>query len=158
MLFRHALPEERFAVLALYEEAKSEPFCVWNEVYPAMQEIEHDLETENLYVLVENDVLIGALSVVPENEMDDYPHWKLDENAREIARVVVAKPYQNKGYAAYMMNEILEALGEDVYFAVHISVAEQNIPALKVYQKCGFSIVGEVDQYGNHYVLMEKIL
>ncbi len=147
-----------FSVLALYEDAKTEPFCVWNEAYPTMQEIEHDLETENLYVLVENDVLIGALSVVPENEMDGFPHWKIDENAKEIARVVVAKPYQNKGYAAYMMQEILESLKEDIYFAVHISVAEQNLPALKSYQKFGFSIVGEVDRYGGHYFLLEKLL
>ncbi len=158
MIFRLARADECEKVLELYQEARENPFCVWNENYPTMLEIEHDFETENLYVLTENDTVIGALSIVPENEMDDFPAWKVTENVRELARVVIAKAYQGHGYAALMVQEILGELKENIYFAVHLSVVESNLPALKTYLKCGFTIVGEADMYGHHYFLLEKAL
>ncbi len=158
MLFRLARQEEQNAILSLYQDAASDPFSTWNEYYPSMQEIEHDIETGNLYLLVEQDTLIGALSVVPENELDERPEWRIRENAAEIARVAIARSHRGKGYAAVMMREILEQLKEEIYFSVHLSVAKKNLPALTTYEKLGFETVGEAQLWGNTYFLMEKTL
>ncbi len=159
MLFRHAHENESEVILALYEDAKKDPLCVWNEYYPTMEEIRHDLAAESLYVLEDDDgELIGALSVVPENELDDMPQWKTNENAAEIARITVKSTHRGHHFAAFMVKEIIEALREDIYFAIHLSVAKTNLPAVKTYQKLGFITVGEADMWDNSYYLMEKTL
>ena len=70
--FRMSGQGDAAQVLSLYESAKSGAFCVWNDSYPTIAEIQHDLETENLYVMTDGSKVIGAISVVPENELDDF--------------------------------------------------------------------------------------
>ncbi len=153
-VFRTAEETERQTVLNLYRSVLSGPFSVWNELYPGMEEIEHDTETGNLFVLTEDNRIIGAVSVVPENEMDDMDCWK-EKNAAEIARVVICPDRQGDGLAAVLVSEILKVLAERKVRAVHLSAAVRNIPAVRTYQHLGFDTVGEADMYGNHYILME---
>ncbi len=159
MTFRTATHADLDAVLALYEEAKRGPFCVWNEAYPTREDAEADLAGEDLYVLDDGGVVIGALSVVPENELDDQPCWQLTgEGVREIARVVVAAEYHGHGYAGVMVAHICAILRERGERALHISVATSNPPARKTYPRQGFVEVGEAELFGGAYVLMEKRL
>lgn len=155
--FRPATQEDASQVLSLYEKAKGSPFCVWNESYPSMAEIQHDLETQNLYVMADGSKLIGAISVVPENELDDFDCWTF-KDGKEIARVVVDKAYQGRGLAFEMVARTESILRERGCKAIHLSVVKSNIPACKTYEKAGFCVVGEAQLYGNDYYLMEKSL
>ncbi len=157
MIFRKATFGDGEAVCALYQAAKGEPLCAWNEAYPGWAEINHDLETENLYVLTQGDAIIGAVSIVPENELDDFSCWRC-RDSREIARVVIGKNYQGRGLAGEMVAQLLAQLKGAGCQAVHLSVVKHNSPALKTYQKLGFETVGEAELYGNRYYLMEKYL
>lgn len=158
MLFRLAEKEETEAVYALYQSVIGQLYCTWNELYPGRNEILRDLETGNLFLLEENGAVIGAASVVPENEMDELPCWTVKENASEIARIVIHPTWQGKGYAEILVSKILAELRCRNCAWVHLSVAALNLPAFKTYQKLGFSTVGEKDMYGNQYYLCEKIL
>ncbi len=160
MNFRQANEPELTAVSALYDTARAEPYSVWNEAYPVLDDALHDFETGNLYVLTDAcDRVIGALSVVPENETDDLSCWQITgEGVREIARVVIAPDCHGHGYARLMMESICTILRARGERAVHISVAEENLPAMKTYPRTGFLPVGEADLFGGHYVLMEKDL
>ena len=155
--FRMATHDDAAQVLSLYETAKSGAFCVWNESYPSMTEIEHDLETENLYVMSDGSKIIGAISVVPENELDDFHCWSC-KKGKEIARVVIDKAYQGHGLSFEMVQNIVPILRKNGYKAIHLSVVKTNIPAYKTYIKAGFVVVGEAQMYGNDYYLMEKAL
>ena len=93
MIFRKAKKNEAEAVLDLYKSVISIPFCTWDESYPGEEEIKEDLSAGTLYVLEEKQELIGAVSIVPENELNDLDCWTVKENAREFARVVIRPEY-----------------------------------------------------------------
>ena len=152
-----ATQEDAQQVLSLYQSARSGEFCVWNDSYPSMTEIEHDLETKNLYVMTDGSKVIGAISVVPENELDGFDCWSC-KDGKEIARVVIDKAYQGYGLSFEMVQNIASILRKNGCNAIHLSVVKTNIPAYKTYIKAGFVTVGEADLYGNRYYLMEKAL
>ena len=155
--FRIAQRNDAERILSLYQGAKGEEFCVWNDSYPTMTEIKHDLDTNNLYVMTDGSKIIGAISVVPENELDNFDCW-VCKDGKEIARVVVDKAYQGQGLSHKMVQSIESILARAGYKAIHLSVVKSNIPAYKTYIKAGFVAVGEAQMYGNSYYLMEKVI
>lgn len=156
-VFRLAEQRDATQVLYLYERAKNEAFCVWNNSYPTMTQITYDLETKNLYVMTDGSKIIGAISVVPENELDGFDCWSCN-NGKEIARVVVDKICQGQGLAAKMVQYIELILRRNGCKAIHLSVVKTNVPAYKTYIKEGFAVVGQAQMYGNDYYLMEKTI
>ncbi len=159
MNLRKATTADTTAVVELYQKAAQSEDCAWNEYYPSMLEAEHDCETGNLFVLCDenSEGIIGALSIVPENELDECPCWAVKENASEIARVVVAEQHQGNGYAGVMVDKLLPIIKERGSRAVHLSVIDYNPAALKTYQRAGFKTMGEAEMYGGHYFLMELV-
>ena len=155
--FRTATQDDAAQVLSLYQSAKSGAFCVWSESYPSIAEIEHDLETNNLYVLTDGNKIIGAISIVPENELDDFNCWSC-KDGKEIARVVIDKAYQGRGLSFEMVQSIESILREKGHRSIRLSVAKSNIPAYKTYIKAGFAVVEEAQMYDNDYYLMEKVM
>lgn len=145
-------------VLKLYKEAQKSPFCVWNDEYPTKREIDVDYETNNLFVYVDNNEIVGALSIVPINEMDDCLEWKIKDNVCEIARIVIDKKYHGKNLASKMVKEIFDICKNRSFKAIHLSCQKDNIPAIKTYQKLGFEFVGEKFMYNYQYYLCEKNL
>ncbi len=155
MIFRQADRDDAEDVLEMYEAVKGSEFCVWNDLYPTMFEIDGDLRGGNLFVLEINGENVGAVSIVAENEMDGFGCWKYG-NAAEFARVVIKPEYQHRKLSEYMVSFILEEIGNRGYSAVHISAAKNNIPACATYRRLKFTVAGEADMYGNSYYLMEK--
>ncbi len=154
--FRKATREDASAIYALYKSVIGEEFCVWTESYPDMLEIDGDLKTDNLFVLTDGEKIIGAISIVPENELDGFASFTSD--GAEIARVVIAKEYRGKSLSKEMVSEIEKILCNRGAKAIHLSVAKSNFPAFKTYIKAGFKAVGEAEMYGGDYYLMEKLL
>lgn len=159
MEFRRAREEELDDVLELYMSVISTEFCTWNEYYPGKEEIKMDYENNNLFVMMEGNQILGALSVISGNELDELEFWKVRDRAvREIARVVVNRRFRGKGIAYEMVKKIEDILKKEGCTAIHLLVACKNIPAYKTYMKAGFEVMGECDMYGNHYYACEKPL
>lgn len=159
MDFRKARQDELQTVFELYRSVVGDEFCVWNDDYPGMLEVEQDSEAGNLFVATENGRIIGAASIVPENEMDDLSAWRISDGSHnEIARIVVDKGFRGRGIAADMVSGLIDELKGRGCSSIHLSVVRGNIPALKTYQKLGFEHVGEADMYGGHYDLLEMII
>ena len=158
MIFRKAKWNEAETILNLYRAVIGTPFCTWDELYPGITEIAEDLSSGTLYVLEENRELIGAISIVPENELDHLECWKVRENTREFARVVLRPEYQHKGLSVILVEGIIRELQKQNVAAIHIAVAKDNLPAQRLYQKMGFDFCGEADLYGHRFFLCEKTL
>ena len=158
MVFRNAEEYESEAIMNLYRAAVGKPFCTWDETYPGMFEIWGDLSNRTLFVLEEEKELIGAISIVPENELDHFEHWEINKNAREFARVVLRPDHQHQGLSVFLVEGIIQEMKKQHVAAIHIAVAKENIPALKLYKRTGFCIRGEADLFGHHFCLCEKIL
>ena len=101
--------------------------------------------------------IIGAISVVPENELDGFDCWSCS-GGKEIARIVIEKAYQGQGLSFEMVQRVESILQRKGYTSIHLSVVKSNIPAYKTYIKAGFVTVGEAQMYGNDYYLMEKAI
>lgn len=159
MQFRLAKTVDAEEISALYRAQIGRPFCVWNEFYPGRVEIEGDLRTNGLYVLTEDGKILGAVSVVPENELDGLPDWRYTgAGVRELARVAVLPERQGQGLAQQMIRSVLERLCHGGCKAVRLCVAQKNQPAIRVYEKTGFAFVGEASLYGGEYLLCERRL
>ena len=158
MMFRKAEKGEEDAVMVFYRAVIGTPFCTWDESYPGETEITEDLSAGTLYVLEEDREIIGAISIVPENELDDLDCWTVRENAREFARVVLKPDQQQKGLSVYLIEGVIRELQKLRVAAIHIAVAKGNIPAQKLYRKMRFNFCGEADMYGHSFFLCEKKL
>lgn len=161
MTFRHADPAEAGTVLALYKSVLGTPFCVWDEYYPDASDVENDLARGCLFVLTEpedgHDVIIGAISICPGNESDEFAPWT-SLHAAEFARVVIRPDRQGRGLARLLVAGIEREIAARGIPWVHLLAAEVNIPAYKTYLACGYKPVGEADAYGHHYICCEKML
>ncbi len=156
--FRQAAAFDLDAVCGLYRMASQNAFSVWNEEYPTRIEAQHDLETNNLFVLEDDTLIIGAVSIVPEPEMDGFDVWQdKSGNHQEIARICLHRDYQGKGLARRLVSGILEVLKDRSASSVRLSAASCNIPACRTYGKIGFLLRGEADIFGGHYYLLEML-
>ena len=157
MVFRIATINDINDIRNIYASVIGDKYCVWNNEYPDEEGLNNDINTDNLYVLEVNNEIVGAISIVEENELDEYPAWS-GHNAKEIARVAIKKKYHGYGYAKYLVGYALEIIHKRGYSYVHLSVTDINIPAQKTYSRLKFNKVGEADMYGHHYLLLEKKL
>lgn len=144
-------------VKALYYSVLNTKYCIWNEEYPSSFEINFDFEHHKLFVLKINDKVIGAASIVPENEMDGFDCWKEKNNTCEIARIVIHKDYQGKGYGKVLVSKLIDLVKEMSFKAIHLAVHIDHIPAYKTYLSAGFKEVGNAFMYNHNYKLMEKV-
>ena len=84
MLFRKAETCEAEAIRALYQAVIGTPFCTWDESYPGETEIAGELSASALYVLEEDHQTIGAISIVPENELDHFICWSIKKTSASL--------------------------------------------------------------------------
>ena len=157
MEFRKARKEELTGIFTLYRSVAGRNFSVWDDDYPGWPEIHEDYENGTLYVMTEGNTIVGAISIVVNNELDALPYWKC-KNAREIARVAVAPGQQGKGIGAAMVQQIAALLRGNGTAAIHLLAAEANLPAQAVYRKCGFQFLGKTFMFGHDNLGCELIL
>jgi len=158
MIFRLANEHELNRILELYRSVMDNDYCTWNNEYPSMLEIKQDFEAKCLYILTDDHRIIGAISIVPNNELDDFDGWNINSGVREIARVVTANEIQGLGLGKLMVANVLSVMAKDDYKACHLSVALENRPAYKLYLSLGFINRGESSIFGGNYYLLEKEL
>lgn len=157
MIFRKAEQADCTFVYNLYRRLADGPFCTWDEEYPGWTQIGEDYESGGLYVMIEERSVVGAISIVPNNELDALPFWRL-QNAREIARVAVAPGQQRKGIGLKMVDAVCKHLKEQEVPAIHLLVSPENIPAQRIYQKSGFDFLGRCHMFGLEFIACEKPL
>lgn len=157
MEFRKVNKDELESVFLLYQSVIGRPYCVWDEDYPGWQDITEDYENGNLYVTTDESRIVGAISIILHNELDDLDFWQ-ESSALELARVVVAPDCQGRGIAARMVQSIAPIIKSRGYSAIHLLAAEANLPAQAVYRKCGFAFLGNCFMFGHPYLGCEKIL
>lgn len=158
MNFRLVHEDELDKVLFLYKEAQKLEFCVWDDEYPTMTEIQNDFKCENLYVYLIDNIIVGSLSVLEKSELDDFEEWNQKENIKEIARVVVDNNYHGQNIAVKMIKNIIEIFKKNNIKAIHLACQCDNIPAIKTYKKIGFKFLGTKYIYEHNYYICEYII
>lgn len=157
-LFRQAAKEDLPGILKLYRSVIGRPGCTWNVFYPNETDLQADFQAECLYTLKKGNALIGAGSIVPQNELDDLECWGIRENARELARIVIAPECQGKGFGKHLLSMLCYRLERTDCKAVHLLVSTENHHALNLYREAGFQNKGKCTRYGREYYAYEKKL
>ncbi|GAG00303.1 unnamed protein product, partial [marine sediment metagenome] len=73
---------------------------------------------------------------------------KLDLPSAELLSVVVAKDAQGKGLGAKLVQKGLAACAKRGIDKVKVLVGAENEPANRLYLKCGFELVGQIENHG----------
>lgn len=157
-ILRPARKEELPEVLKMYRSVIGKPGCNWSITYPNEITLQQDFRSGNLYVLRKGKKIIGAGSIVCKNELDDLKYWTCPENAREIARIVIAPDYQGKGYGKYLVQQLCSILGKSDCQGVHLLVSAQNNHAKSLYRESGFFSRGPIHRYDHDYYAFERKL
>lgn len=81
------------------------------------------LQIKQTETFIENDIvvdgtIVGTVEICPER--------------REISRLVIFEPYQNKGYGTGVVKSLIESGYKRLW------VRSDNARAIHVYEKCGF--------------------
>ena len=86
--------------------------------------------------------------------------WKVLDEVH-ITNIAVRKDFRNQGIGSKIFENLLElAYSKDVT-SITLEVSENNIPAIKIYEKFGFEKVGfRKNYYGNNNsaIIMTKFL
>jgi len=145
-------------IVAMYRAVVGRQGCTWDEEYPSQMTADYDFSHGCLRVLRMGSRLIGAASVVAENELDELSCWQPAAAPREIGRVVIAPDAQGHGYAVPLLEAVFAELQAQSCDTIRLLAAKCNEAALHTYQRLGFRFVGECHMYGHDYFACEKVL
>ena len=159
MNLRKAVQTDIDIIVEMYRSVTGLNHSLWTADYPTRQNALSDFRSGNLYVLENNNIIIGACSVESESEFENTDFWKINNGTQcEISRIVISPEYQGNGYAKIMVGKLIEKLGENGCKSVHLYVVKSNIPAVETYKNLNFDFSGECSMFGHEYFAMEYIV
>ncbi|MGV8981486.1 GNAT family N-acetyltransferase, partial [Clostridium sp.] len=148
--------------------AKGVNYPGWlKDIYPVRQNAIDGVKSGNLYVSKHNGKIIGSVILSHEPEPAYYnATWKFESDYSDVFVVhtfVVHPKFLKCGVGKALMDFSTENSIKLQAKSIRLDVYEGNIPAIKLYEKCGFKYVDIVDlglgSYGlNCFRLYEKLL
>ncbi len=159
LTLRNAFDRDIGTVKQLYRSVIGLKGCTWNDKYPSSEDLKNDYKSGGLFVFGDRYNVIGAVSVISENEFDDIECWTINDGThKEIARVVISSQHQGNGYSKEMLLQLFLLLLKQGCTSVHLLVSKNNPSAIKLYKSLGFHFLGECFRYEHDYFICEKIL
>ncbi len=108
------------------------------------------LQTGSALLFVENDVLKACLLFTPLAFDKHCPESIISEFQMEkcvyIAEVMVSEPFRGQGLGKLLLNEFFDIVDKQKFKDVFLRVWDENVPALKLYEKMGFKICASIEQ------------
>lgn len=159
LILSKVVPGDAAAVHSLYQSLVGTPGCSWVVEYPDLEMVEHDILRGSLYKYCDHDGrIIAAISAgEDENMTESYGGWRL-ELARpcELARLGVARGAQGQGVAQRLFAVALDEMCRQGFDGARLMVSVDADAARSIYEKLGFSRLGEIEIYGGRFICMEK--
>lgn len=136
-------------------------------VYPTGKDAVNGIKDRCLYVATSDDEIVGSFILRHEPEEAYFAvSWqdKLDYASVLVIYTFVVEPQHfGQGIGQEMLRFATEYGSNIKMKALRLDVYEKNIPAIKLYEKCGFKYIDTVslglENYGlNWFKLYEKLL
>lgn len=109
-----------------------------------------------VYIYKINGEFIGEGALVLDTGDPDYtiPHKRV-----YVSRMIVKKEYRNRGIGSEILAFLIEKAKEMGFSEMTIGVDKDNVNALHLYKKYGFTEVlfDGADEHGEYFKLMKKI-
>jgi ribosomal protein S18 acetylase RimI-like enzyme len=137
-------------VFEIYNSAKkhmqSKGLQQWVEEYPVKSDIKKDILKGEMYILLKDSQIIGAINISDEQD-EEYSqiNWKFDDSkVLVIHRLAILPDFQQKGYARYLMDFAENHAQENHYTSIRLDAYTLNHRVVKFYEQRGYIITGEV--------------
>ncbi|PCI35454.1 MAG: GNAT family N-acetyltransferase [Flavobacteriaceae bacterium] len=118
----------------------------WNENYPSLEIIETDILLQQLFVLKNNEKIIGTIVLSPLID-EEYKaiNWK-DQNQKAlyIHRLAIDPSAQKKGHAQRLMDFAENFAFENKYHSIRLDTFSKNERNQQFYLKRGYQKVGSI--------------
>ncbi|WP_394974502.1 GNAT family N-acetyltransferase [uncultured Croceitalea sp.] len=149
-MIRHAKISEISDILlitkacAAYMESKG--IYQWNEHYPSKEAFLIDVDRNELYVLPENEKIIGTVVISTHMDKEYIPIKWLTANEKNIYihRLSVHPDFQRKGYAQQLMDFAEEYARQNDFVSVRLDTFSQNKQNQKFYETRGYQKLGDI--------------
>ena len=117
---------------------------LWGDIYPFC-EFNNNIENEEMYIIEDNNRIIGSF-VLSDYDDPDYHKIKWNKERKRffyLNRLAILPKEQGRGYAKATMKFIQNYAVEKKYDVIRLTVYENNLNAIKLYEKNGFKRVKE---------------
>ncbi len=119
----------------------------WNEHYPSREAFEKDISRNELYILENNDSVLGTvvISTFKDEEYVDI-NWLTPSTSKSIYihRLSVHPDYQGKGYAQQLMTFAESYASKNDYKSIRLDTFSQNTRNQQFYEQRGYKRLGNI--------------
>lgn len=118
----------------------------WNEHYPSKEAFKNDIEQEELYVLKENNLIIGTIVISTFMDKEYIPITWLTptKNNYYIHRLAVHPAHQRKGYARQLMDYAEAFAKAKKATSIRLDTFSQNQRNQRFYETRGYQKLGDI--------------
>lgn len=114
--------------------------------YPVLSDVQVAFEEKSLYVLKENDIVLGAI-IINNKQHPEYKRmpWKVQVSGEEVMTIptlVVDPQARNRGIGEKLVRFSIEFCKTAGAKTIRIDTHYRNVPARNLYVKCGFQSLG----------------
>jgi ribosomal protein S18 acetylase RimI-like enzyme len=161
-IFRKALLTDENDILSIYESVKEkgkiDGTSDWDEDYPNQEILKEDLKNEQAYVLISNEKIIAAITMIEEDEPGIQSLPWVKAKACFLVRLCVSPEYQGKGIGEKMMRKISKYAKDKGFEATHHLAAIVNEAANRLYERMGYRNLGMIHMYDTDFNAYEMLL
>ena len=129
--------------------AEHENYPRWKKgVYPLREHAEEGIAESSLYVAVDNERVIGTIVYSREQEQAyQSVKWQVDYNVPVmiIGKLAVHPDYFGCSVGKELLDYASIIGKQQGIKAIRLDTYEENLPAIRLYKKCGFKDMGLVD-------------
>ncbi len=118
----------------------------WNAHYPSLKDFETDLFRNELYIIEENDSLLGTITISTKMDSEYASITWLTPNSRHIYihRLAVHPSQQGKGYGVKMMDFAEDYARKRGVVSLRLDTFSRNKRNQKFYEQRGYCKLGDV--------------
>lgn len=118
----------------------------WNEHYPPLEKLEQDILKKELYVLKEEEKILGIIVLTPEMDKEYVPIRWLTPNSNNlyVHRLAVHPSSWGKSYGQKLMTFAEDFAKEKGYASIRLDTFSQNKRNHLFYETRGFKRLGDI--------------
>jgi RimJ/RimL family protein N-acetyltransferase len=165
--FRKAVESDIDNIMNIIKQAqkhfKEQGIDQWQNNYPNTETILMDIKNENGYVLLEDDTIIGTVSISFDGEKT-YEHiyngkWISNNEYAVVHRMAIDPKYKRQGLATAIMGKVEEMCLDKGVHSIKVDTHEENLAMQKLLKKNKFEYCGIIYlEDGSKRIAFEKIL
>ncbi len=149
MEIHQAKPSDLIEILYLLKECvkdmNAKGMKHWNSSYPGVEDIDHDLNNESIFLVKDKGVCMGMITL-NESEPEEYKCVKWDSNDARILymkRMAVHPNWHEKGVAELLVNFAEKYARENKYNYIRLDTLSSNQSETKLYTSSKYDEVGQ---------------